>query len=79
MKDERIYLRHIVEAIEDIEKYTASGYAAFMCERMRQDAVIRKLEVIGERLNRPTVAAIRINETPGHLSSLFESGEQGRV
>ena len=48
MKDPRIYLRHIVEAIEDIENYTSPGRAAFMCERMRQDAVIRKLEVIGE-------------------------------
>lgn len=48
MKDERIYLRHIVEAIEDIESYTKSGYKTFTLERMRQDAVIRKLEVIGE-------------------------------
>lgn len=48
MKDARIYLRHIVEAIDDIEKYTASGHVVFMREKMQQDAVIRKLEVIGE-------------------------------
>ncbi len=48
MKDHRIYLHHIIEAIEDIERYTASGYDAFMSGRMQQDAVIRKLEAIGE-------------------------------
>jgi uncharacterized protein with HEPN domain len=56
VKDDRIYLRHIVEAIEDIEKYTASGYAAFMRERMQQDAVIRKLEVIGEAVKQLSLA-----------------------
>lgn len=48
MKDDRIYLRHIAEAIEDIERYTAAGRGAFLADRMQQDAVIRKLEVIGE-------------------------------
>ena len=48
MKDDRIYLNHVLEAIEDIERYTAAGYEAFVRERMQQDAVIRKLEVIGE-------------------------------
>jgi len=48
VKDDRIYLNHILEAIEDIESYTAAGYEAFVRERMQQDAVIRKLEVIGE-------------------------------
>lgn len=48
MKDDRIYLRHILDAIRDIEQYASAGRDAFMTERMRQDAVIRKLEVIGE-------------------------------
>ena len=48
MKDDRIYLHHIAEAIEDIEHYTATGRGAFLADRMQQDAVIRKLEVIGE-------------------------------
>ena len=48
MKDQRIYLRHIAEAISDIEDYTESGKEAFLGSRMQQDAVIRKLEVIGE-------------------------------
>ena len=57
MKDDRIYLNHILEAIEDIERYTASGYEAFIRERMQQDAVIRKLEVIGEAVKHLSAAA----------------------
>jgi uncharacterized protein with HEPN domain len=48
VKDDRVYLGHIREAIHDIEKYTASGRDAFMADRMQQDTVIRKFEIIGE-------------------------------
>ena len=48
MKDERVYLGHIRDAINDIEDYTSVGSDVFKAERMRQDAVIRKLEIIGE-------------------------------
>ncbi len=48
MKDQSAYLAHIVDAIQDIEQYTGVGREAFMSDRMRQDAVIRKLEIIGE-------------------------------
>ena len=48
MKDDRIYLGHIREAIQDIEQYASVGRDAFMTDKMRQDALIRKLEVIGE-------------------------------
>lgn len=48
MKDDRVYLGHILEAIQDIEQYASTGRDAFMTDRMRQDALIRKLEVIGE-------------------------------
>ena len=48
MKDERVCLGHIRDAIADITSYASVGRDAFMAERMRQDAVIRKLEVIGE-------------------------------
>lgn len=48
MKDERVYLGHIREAIADIRTYAAAGQVAFRTDRMRQDAIIRKLEVIGE-------------------------------
>ena len=57
MKEERVYLGHIQDAINDIEEYTSVGRDAFMAERIRQDAVIRKREIIGEavkQLSDPT-------------------------
>jgi hypothetical protein len=48
VKDDRVYLGHIRDAIDDIEEYASAGRDAFIAERMRQDAVIRKLEIIGE-------------------------------
>jgi uncharacterized protein with HEPN domain len=41
VKDERVYLGHVRDAINDIEQYTSAGRDTFMAERMRQDAVIR--------------------------------------
>lgn len=55
MKDERFYLGHIRDAISDIEKYASVGRDAFMADRMRQDAVIRKLEIVGEAVKRLSV------------------------
>jgi uncharacterized protein with HEPN domain len=48
LKDDWVYLKHIAEAIDDIENYTSAGFDVFMQDRMQQDAVIRKLEIIGE-------------------------------
>ena len=48
MKDDRVYLEHIREAVEDISRYASAGRDAFFAERMRQDAILRKLEVIGQ-------------------------------
>lgn len=48
MKDDRIYLEHIRDALADIATYTSTGRDTFFTERMRQDATLRKLEVIGQ-------------------------------
>lgn len=48
MKDDRVYLQHIRDALDDIAAYTSTGHDAFFAERMRQDAVLRKLEIIGQ-------------------------------
>lgn len=48
MKDDGVYLRHMRDAVGDLLRYAADGRAAFDAERMRQDAIIRKLEVLGE-------------------------------
>lgn len=48
MKNDTVYLSHIIDAIEDIRKYTDPGKDAFYENKMMQDAVIRNLEIIGE-------------------------------
>jgi len=43
------YLSHILEAVERIATYTEDmNEAAFLNDRMVQDAVLRNLEVMGE-------------------------------
>jgi uncharacterized protein with HEPN domain len=48
VKEDSVYLRHIRDAIERVESYTAGGSKVFFQNTMVQDAVIRNLEVIGE-------------------------------
>lgn len=48
-KDPKIFLGHIIESIEDIEKYTrGQTKGTFLKAKMMQDAVVRKIEIIGE-------------------------------
>ncbi len=51
-KDPRVYLAHILECIEKIERFTASGKTRFFADDMVQDAVLRNFEVIGEAVKR---------------------------
>ncbi|MFA5700203.1 MAG: DUF86 domain-containing protein [Desulfuromonas sp.] len=47
--DDIIYLRHILEAMQQIAEYVHNtDLSSFRTDRMRQDAVIRQLEIIGE-------------------------------
>jgi uncharacterized protein with HEPN domain len=48
VKDDRFYLLHIRDALADLAAYASPGRDAFFAERLRQDGIIRKLEVIGE-------------------------------
>ncbi len=48
MKDDRVYLQHIQDALNDIANYCGSDREGFFNDRMRQDATLRKLEVIGQ-------------------------------
>ncbi|RMG87516.1 MAG: DUF86 domain-containing protein [Chloroflexi bacterium] len=52
MKDPRLHLEHILEAITRIEAYTREGRAAFMQSTLIQDAVVRNFEIIGEATKR---------------------------
>ena len=49
MKDDKLYLEHILEAIDKVEKYTAQVvYDEFVANEMMADAVVRQFEIIGE-------------------------------
>jgi len=51
-KDPRVYLAHILECIQKIERFTADGRERFFQDAMVQDAVLRNFEVIGEAAKR---------------------------
>lgn len=48
MKDDGLYLHHILEAVERIQMYTSAGLGAFRSDLKTQDAVVRNLQIIGE-------------------------------
>jgi uncharacterized protein with HEPN domain len=53
MKDDKIYLEHILQSIDRIEAYLAGkDHQNFSNDFMVQDAVVRQLEIIGEATKR---------------------------
>ena len=55
MRDKRVYLRHILLCIADIEEFTAAGRDLFEGSRLHQAAVMRTLQVMAEStLHLPT-------------------------
>jgi uncharacterized protein with HEPN domain len=48
VKDDRLYLEHIRDAIAKIRAYTAGGRDEFMRNSLIQDGVIRNFEIVGE-------------------------------
>ncbi|MFQ5828019.1 MAG: DUF86 domain-containing protein [Candidatus Methylomirabilia bacterium] len=61
MRDQRLYLIHIIECITRIERYTAEGKAAFFADPKTQDAVLRNLQTLAESTQRlsPDLRAAR--------------------
>ncbi len=52
MNDDRLYLIHMKECIQRIEKYSAGGKQQFMEQELIQDAIIRNLQVLTESSQR---------------------------
>ncbi|HME00980.1 MAG TPA: DUF86 domain-containing protein [Terriglobia bacterium] len=52
MKDEAVYLRHILERIRRIEEDVSRGRDEFMRSHTIQDAVLRNLQVLSESTQR---------------------------
>jgi uncharacterized protein with HEPN domain len=52
MKEARVYLLHIRDALARIQEYTGGGREEFMRQTMVQDAVMRNIEIIGEAVKK---------------------------
>ena len=53
MKDDKIYIDHILKSIERIQCYlTGKDHLSFSEDFLTQDAVVRQLEIIGEATKR---------------------------
>lgn len=52
-KDDSVYLRHIIDAINRIEEYTEGvNQRDFISSNLIQDGVIRQIQIIGEATKR---------------------------
>lgn len=71
-KDPRVYLAHILECAQKIERYTKGGEKEFHNDTMLQDAVIRNFEIIGEAAKRVPEAYRRAySQIPWRLMAGF--------
>lgn len=52
MKNDRVYLRHILDMIRRIESATSEGKSAFLASQLHQDAVLRNLHTMTETTQR---------------------------
>jgi uncharacterized protein with HEPN domain len=57
VKDDAVYLRHILECLRRVEENTAAGREAFMASHTLQDAVLRNLQTMAESTQRLSDAA----------------------
>jgi len=52
VKDDRVYLKHVLRCIARIEEYTAAGRQSFFSSSLIQDGVIRNLQTLAESSQR---------------------------
>ena len=52
MKEDKIYLEHILECMGWIAGFTAGGKSAFMADRKTQSAVLREFQTLSESAQR---------------------------
>lgn len=57
MRDDTVYLRHILESISRIERHVANGRDAFFASDLLQDATLRNLQTLSEATQRLSEAA----------------------
>jgi len=62
MKDDKIYIEHILRSIDRIDVYlSGKDHQSFSDDFMTQDAVVRQLEIIGEATKRVSKELRNIN------------------
>lgn len=61
MKDQRLYLRHVLESGGRIREYLAPGRDFYLSDPKTQDAVLRNLQILAESTQRlsPELKALR--------------------
>jgi uncharacterized protein with HEPN domain len=52
MRDDTVYLHHILESIQRIESHVAAGRDAFFASDLLQDATLRNLQTMSEATQR---------------------------
>ena len=52
MKDDLLYVAHVLDCIRRIEKYCEQGEGAFRSSDLIQDAVLRNLQILAESTQR---------------------------
>ena len=68
MKNPEIFLRHILDSINEIENYTRNfDSKRFLKAKQTQDAVIRRLEIIGEAVKNLSKPLIMIKAAANEL------------
>jgi hypothetical protein len=66
---DRLYLQHVLDAIEDAQAFTGDGRESFMSDRKTQHAVIRSSKSLERRSsNRAPIRLRVIRKCPGGRS-----------
>ena len=52
MKNDRMYIEHVLHCIARVERYTSGGKEEFLGNEMVQDAAIRNLQILAESTRR---------------------------
>ena len=65
MKDDRLYLVHILDCIDHILQFTGDGKTLFLADRKTQDAALRNLPTLSESIQRiSTDTKLKYPEVP---------------
>jgi uncharacterized protein with HEPN domain len=74
MKDDRLYLVHILDCIDHILQFTREGKDSFVADRKTQDAVLRNLHTLSESVQRiSTNTKLKYPEVPWREISAFRN------